>query len=107
MLSLIFIYFIGKFYWDLAKEHEKSKWGFAVLGVASYYAGSFLFGVILFIAVELFEPGWVDTLSDTTAGLIALPFGFATTIGLYFILKRLWTRKAREVRDDTTLDGHL
>jgi hypothetical protein len=44
MLGLVFIYFIGRYYYKLAENHNRSKWGFAVLGVATYYGGTFAAG---------------------------------------------------------------
>jgi hypothetical protein len=47
MLGLVFIYFIGRYYYKLAENHNRSKWGFAVLGVATYYGGTFAAGALL------------------------------------------------------------
>ena len=33
MLGLLLIYFIGKYFYDLAAEFEKNKWLYAILGV--------------------------------------------------------------------------
>lgn len=47
MLGLVFIYFIGKYFYKLVEEFGKSKWGFVILGVVLYYGGVFLGGIIL------------------------------------------------------------
>ena len=37
MLGLLLIYWIGKKYYELATEHNRSPWGYAILGVFVYY----------------------------------------------------------------------
>ena len=90
MLGLFVIYFIGRSYYQLAKEHEKSSWGFAILGVLTYYSGSFLFGILIGITIEIVSPGTVSGMNEFVLGLIALPFGVLTTVGLYHLLKHIW-----------------
>jgi hypothetical protein len=90
MLGLLLIYFIGKNYYQLAGEHGKSSWGFASLGVLTYYAGTFLFGFLFGVTIELVSPGTIDGLNDFVLGLIALPFGVLSTVGLYLLLRRSW-----------------
>jgi len=46
MFGIILIYWVGKYFYQLAIEFNKSKWGYAVLGLATYY-GSQLFLVLL------------------------------------------------------------
>ena len=45
MLGFLLIYFIWKYYSELAVEHNKSKWGYALLGIATYYIGTFIGGL--------------------------------------------------------------
>ena len=33
MLGLVLLYWIGKYFYKLAEEYDKSKWGFAILGL--------------------------------------------------------------------------
>lgn len=84
------IFFIGKSYYQLASAHNKSNWGFAILGVATYYAGTFLFGILLAITLELMSPGTLEGMSDFLLGVIAVPFGLLSAAGLYYLLKRIW-----------------
>lgn len=104
MLGILLIYFIGKYFYDLAEKHERSNWGFAILGVLSYYFGTFVAGIIITIGLDLWGTISVDDLSDLMLGLIALPFGIATTIVFYHVLKNSWEKKA--VADETIID-HL
>ena len=96
MLGLLLIYFIGKTYYDLADKYDKSKWGFAILGVVSYYAGTFFFG----LTAALIDNGnWILSQSDISIALIALPFGIATCVILYFTLRHYWKKNAVSPED--------
>ncbi|MBK9451990.1 MAG: hypothetical protein IPN95_21740 [Bacteroidetes bacterium] len=90
MLGLILLYFIGKRFYDLANTYEKSPWPFAILGVVTYYAGTFLFGILLGITLEIFSPGTLDDMNDFVVGLIAMPFGILCSVGLFYLLRRIW-----------------
>lgn len=92
MLGLLLIYFIGKNYMNLAVEHNKTKWLFAILGVVAYYVGMFLGGLILGLIIHLTQPLWLESTSDFIWSLFCLPFGVGATVGLYFILKKSWTK---------------
>ena len=108
MLGLIFIYWLGKFYYLLAEKHDKHKWGFAILGVATYYAGTFIAGILLGFVIFFFNgEDTFDNMSDTALSLMALPFGLLATWGLYQYLKKRWARTTlpttnAEILDDLT-----
>ena len=53
LLGLILISFVGKAFYDLAGLHGKSQWGFAILGIATYYAGIMTAGFAMGIISEL------------------------------------------------------
>ena len=96
MLGLVLIYSIGKYYYNLAVAHEKNKWLFAMLGVASYYAGAFIFGILLELILQLCFDSSVAGLNEFSLALIALPFSIGTTALVYHLLKKNWqkTKKA-------------
>ena len=96
MLGLILLYWIGKYYYKLAEEYEKSKWGYAVIGVISYYAGAFIAGFVIAIVA----PTFINSVSDVQLGLIALPFGLAITCGLYFLLKNNFKKNHKNPLDE-------
>ncbi|MGD1842133.1 MAG: hypothetical protein ACFB0B_14735 [Thermonemataceae bacterium] len=93
MVGLVVIYFIGKAYYTLAEEYKQSKWTYAVAGVAVYYLGSFLGGITWGIIFEIYEEGYIDTVDDLMLGLLSLPFGIATCLGSYKLLKQRWQRR--------------
>ena len=93
MLGLLLIYFIGKKFYELAEIHNKSQWGYAVLGVLSYYLGTFIAGIVLVIFMEVFGTNSIEDIDDFVLSLVALPFGLLICWGTYVLLERNWTKK--------------
>ena len=105
MIGLLLLYYIGKSFHDLADRHDKSKWGFALLGIASYYAGTMIGGVIIGIILLFNSPdGEIDASlpSDILLGLLAVPFGLLACWGLHSMLKKNW-----EKADLPTFEGDI
>lgn len=92
MLGLILVYFLGKAFYELAGEHGKHQWGFAIAGVATYYLGSFIGGILIVIGMEIITPGSVDEMNDTLLGVLAIPIGLLIYWLLYRYLKGSWER---------------
>jgi hypothetical protein len=105
MIGLILLYFVGKAFYNLAGQHNRSEWGFAILGVVSYYGGLFVGGFILALIIQAVT-GSIDQFSETVLGLMALPFGVLTCWGFYKILERRWNRSPL-VNTSDLLDGDL
>ncbi|GAB4162622.1 MAG: hypothetical protein Tsb0033_21780 [Winogradskyella sp.] len=92
MLGLILLYWIGKYFFKLAEEYNKNKWGFAILGVVTYYAGIIIFSFIFGIVIELTSPGAIDNMNETLLGLLMLPFGILSCYILYKYLQKTWKK---------------
>ncbi len=106
MLGLLLIYFIWKKFAELAVEYGKHKWGFAILGIAIYYVGSFIGGIIIaLISMLMGNESFIEDQNSLVLGLIALPFGLLACWGLYAILKNMWSKKLVDSID--TLDESL
>lgn len=63
IIGIFLIYFLGKAFYSLAQREGKSKsmqWLFAVLGILSYYVGTFIGGIIVFLVVDIFLPQYYD-----------------------------------------------
>ncbi|MEZ4829954.1 MAG: hypothetical protein R3C61_27280 [Bacteroidia bacterium] len=101
MLGLILIYFIGKYFYELADDHNKSKWGFAILGVVSYYAGTIIGGSVIGIIYGL-TGNMPDDTDTFLLGLLAIPVGLLTCVGLYFLLKKMWSKE--EIQKEDLID---
>lgn len=94
MIGLLLIYFIGKSFYSLAEQFNKSKWGFAVLAVAAFYASQFLLGILVGIYAEL--SGNYSLLENSIGlNLFGLLFAALCVTGLYYILKNAWSKKKR------------
>ena len=104
MLGLLLIYFIGKSFYNLAEGYKKSAWGFAILGIISYYAGTMLAGLCFGILSELGVTDFFIELPELALGFVALPFGVAACWGFYKILENQWSKQPTS-KDDQTLDG--
>lgn len=105
MLGLVLIYFIGKRFYELADLHDRSEWKYAILGVLSYYAGSFVGGIILAIAGELMGYS-IDDMSEIAIGLMAMPLGLLSCWLYYKYLERAWTGVPQSQHSDI-LDDDL
>lgn len=103
MLALIFIYFVGKAFYDLAGKHGKNQWGFAILGVASYYGAIFAAGFIIAIIAEI---GFTEHL-DWIVPVMTIPIGLLSCWGTYQFLKRSWSKPADRSEAGRALDSDL
>lgn len=92
MLGLILLYWIGKYFYKLAEEYDKHKWGYAILGIVFYYGGTFFFGMILVFIIEIFSPGFIDTVNDNVLGIMALPFGILSCYLAYKYFEKTWEK---------------
>lgn len=106
MLGLLLIYFIGKAFYELAHDYKKSRWGFAILGIISYYTGTFLGGIILGIIGALANSNFPQDLPNIVLSLLAIPFGLLTCWVFYKILVGQWNKK-EQFKNYETLDGNV
>lgn len=98
MIGLLLWYWVGKYFYKLAEEHKKNKWVFAVLGIVVYYAGSFAFGILIGFFVEIFSPGFIDTVGERFFGFLMIPFGVLSCYLFYKVIEEAW-KKNIEVID--------
>lgn len=97
MLGIILLIVIGKYFYKLAEDFDKNKWGYAILGIAGYYAGTIIGGIILgLILVFIYSDIEIESMSENRLGLIALPFGLISAYILHYFLKKKW-KKEREI----------
>ncbi|NRB60359.1 MAG: hypothetical protein HRU50_10545 [Winogradskyella sp.] len=92
MLSIIFLYWLGKYFYKLAEEYDKNKWGFAILGIVVYYAGTFFFGALIGIILGLTAPDTLENMNEMLLGLLMIPFGILSCYILYKQLEKNWER---------------
>jgi hypothetical protein len=106
MIGLLLIYFIGKYFYDLAGQYKKSKWGFAILGVISYYLGILIGGAVIGLLFEFVLEIPVEGFSDIALGLMSIPMGILACWGFYKLLKSQWTKPSVSSSSDV-LDKDL
>lgn len=99
MLGLIFIYFVGRAFYRLAEEHNKTKWLWAVIGIASYYAFGFIVGVV----VALLNLSWALE-NEVLLTFIGIGAGIGGIILLYHLIKNNWEKKPTVNSDVEILD---
>ena len=88
MIGLLLIYFIGKYFYDLSIEHNKSKWGWAIAGIVAYYTSVLIIAFIVGIIAEISASGSIDTWPRAVFALMEIPSGILGAWLLYRMLKR-------------------
>jgi hypothetical protein len=110
MFGLVFIYYIGKAFYDLALRHDKNNaWAYAFLGVVSFYGSSIVGAVLVGITISLWSPETLDGMSDNAFGLMGIPFGLLGCWGLYYYTQKRWENKYEPVSkvNSNLLDENL
>ena len=105
LLGLILIFFVGKAFYELAGRHKKNQWGFAILGIATYYAGIMTAGFLMGIISELGIFSFYE-FPEAVLGIMAFPFGVLACWGTYTLLKKHWS-KAKRIDAGEILDAEL
>ena len=105
MLGLILLYFIGKKYYELAGEYDKSQWLYAVLGVVSYYVGGLSVLFLFALVYEFTSPGAI-TGNEHSYSLLIIPFGLLSTYLVYRFLNKKWEREKPKVDSDIEQIGN-
>jgi hypothetical protein len=106
MLGLFLIYFIGKSFFNIKEQSNRGKWGYAILGIVTYYGGAFVGAFILGIILTIYNPDAIDSIHDRVWDLIALPFGILACWGLHKYLKAK-AEKSAVYNESDVLDENL
>ncbi len=102
MLGLIPLFFIGRWYYQLAHEFNKERWGYAFLGVGIAIAAQILFGFVTgFIAALTDNLQWLD--NPLIISLIAFAFAITCVVIVYNMLKRSWKKTAEVEKSNPNL----
>jgi hypothetical protein len=99
MLSLIFILFVARAFYFMAEHYRKNKWGYAVVGVISFYAGA------LSVTLILDSAGFDDQL---LAAVVGSAVGIVTCRLTYVYLRKEWRQSMGVIKNTgTPLDSDL
>ena len=106
MLGLLLIFFIGKYFYELAQDYYKHRWLYAILGIIVYYAAGAFFVVVVGLADLLFglNVNWENTMGWN---LLGIPIGIAADYGFYILLKRKWEKETNIPKDEIMDIGKL
>jgi|AntRauTorckE5430_2_1112549.scaffolds.fasta_scaffold01424_3 hypothetical protein len=99
---MLLLYFVWKYYKELADKYNKEKaWSYILLGAVVYYAGTFIGGVLIGLIALSADMDIEDT-NDRLLGLMALPVGILFSYLLYKYLEKKW--KSEYVDPELALD---
>ena len=101
MLILVVLYFIGKYFYELAQDYNRHRWLFLGLGIATYYAGTFL-GVNFFYLLQYF--GLIDFSWSNTFDFILLQICSGIILAIVVYLFLYWNWKKKDVPDSNEIE---
>ncbi len=101
MLGIFLLICIGKKFAELTDEYEKNKLVFVLLGIATYYIGTFIFGFVFVLTCDLFNIVPIEHINEFLLGWIAAPVGILACTILYQLLKRIWEKQRVELTQST------
>ncbi len=98
MLSLLFILFVARAFYFMAEHYHRNKWGYAVVGLISFYVG------VIPVTLAFIGAGVKDPLLISVA---SVPVGIVTCRLTYVYLRKQWRETPVVPRDRTSLDSDL
>ena len=96
MLSILLIYFVYKYFRDLARKYKvKQEWKYSLTGVVAYFGFQFLFLFVWGVVEVINNPNYAQTDTSFNSGVwfLALLFGM---LMLYFLHKYLEKRLQKQ-----------
>ncbi len=105
MLDLIIIFFLGRSFYQLAQEHDKNPWPYAILAGVIYYATAFCTGIGLALVsgVESID----STFFTIMAVLLALIFALLMCALTYRLLENRWKKAPKPPLGGNILDDEM
>lgn len=107
MLGLLLIYYIGNKFYQLAFEYEKSGWGYAIIGVITYYGITFLSGFVFAYVYLEFIDSSMDSGTEFGLTVLSIPIGLLGAFLLYKSLERNWKKTKESGLNNDILDQGL
>jgi len=108
MLGLVFLYYLGKKFYELAFDYKKKQWPFAILGIVTYYGCLLLFAFILGIVMTSIDYKPFLELNESVIGLFCIPAGLLGAWLLYRGLEKKWKNETRSLKQaDDLIDSIL
>jgi len=111
MLGILLLYFLGRKFYRLAEQYEKSQWGYAILGIVFYYVGIFLGWFILGIVYAIFFPSFdiENPENDFLLSLTVIPFGLLVWWLTYKVIEKRFKKitNGEKILNDELLDDEF
>jgi len=87
---MLLLYFVWKYYKELAEKYNReSYWPYVIGGAVTYYAGTFIGGILIGLIALAADIDIEDT-NDRLLGLMALPVGILFSYLLYKYIEKKW-----------------
>jgi uncharacterized membrane protein YdjX (TVP38/TMEM64 family) len=101
MIGIIFIYYVGNYFYKLADKFDKNKWLFAIIGLAVYYGSTLFLGLIYGITLELTGNSMSESTAETVIlSIVGLIAGLTACYFLHKFLENKWQLEAIENKKD-------
>ena len=104
MLGLLFIYFIGRSFYRLAERFNKRPWPNAILGIATYYGGSIIFGFSLGLYIGITDPESLNETSLDNWSYLSIPIGLLSCWLCYKYLQNRWLKLEPQAMENMVED---
>lgn len=94
MIGLICIYFIGKYFYKVAKDYNKNRWLYSLLGILCFYVGSVLIGGMFFyfFAGKFWSTRLNFIFELPYLGVLKMPFGIVLACLIHYLLEANWKK---------------
>ena len=89
ILIYILLFYVGFYFYRLAENHQKNKWIYGFVGIATYFTGTIMYP--LFIRLSYSEEIYDFDLAKIT--LKSCLIGFSCVFFLFNILSFVWSKK--------------
>ena len=104
MLGLLPLFIVGRYFYQLAHEHNRSTWGFAILGIVVYFASQFLLGIVLGLVLVATGSQMILEESSLMLNLVGIGMGVLAVWLFYYLLKKNWEKNPKSVTNNDLLD---
>ena len=108
LILLLFLFYISRDFYLLAKEFGKSKWLFTIIGALVFYIGMSIGQFLIMFAVILI-PGInpITNVFSVFPSLIASAIGLGISTLIYKFFKKRWTDERKGVSNTEILDDGM
>lgn len=101
MLVIIPLIYIGRYYFLLAKTHQRNQWGYGFLGAGITFFTQLLTGLLIFVYALVTKDESIYQ-SASLVSLIAVALSLIVATIVYKQLEKRWTSHSK--KDDSLLD---